>query len=190
MLFSKDIVTFTFTVEEQEVVKHMAEQCWLGSDDATIATHGTKQHDTSQYLIDQETGQYGELALHQFFFGKTDGMNRYILQREERNSDKYKGDQGSDLWYPEAPAIRVDGKATTMRKSQNPISYNLVVRPRDWHENTIYVLLMRPKTEPIMKVVGWALTNELPDTLKSSGIFEGAYVKRAGSLNAMRELIT
>lgn len=171
-----------FSKEEQLIVKDMAEKAWLGSSDAKHATRGTRQHDPSQWLLDQETAQYGELALHKFVFGE-EGRGRYILQREERNKNKYKGDDGSDLYLPEAPDIKVDSKASTMRRSQDPLSYNLIVRPRDFHEESMYVLVLRPKTnEPVINIIGCATTNMLPNTTADHGVFKGAYVLSATRL--------
>ena len=189
-LTENDIVTFRFTPEEQSKVNEMAENCWLGSEDAQHATRGTRQEDSTQYLWDQETGQYGELALHKIIFGDEDneGLRRYLLQREQRNVNKYEGDQGSDLWLPELPQYRVDAKTSTMRSRQDPFFYYLIVRPRDYHEDTDYVLMMRPKNAvPTIQIVGWCNTSELQ--WDASGKFPGAYTISAEFLHSPEKLV-
>ena len=190
MLTPDDIFTFSFTPEEEEILLAMAGECWLGSDDGQHATKGTQQLDPSQYKVDQITGQYGELALHQLVFGRMDGLERYVLQREQRNANKYAGDHGSDLWFPELPGYRADAKTSLMRANRDPLSYTLIVRPRDLHEDTDYVLLLRPKAdEPVIKLIGWCNTNELPKETNTSGVFAGAYTRKGKFLRSMEELL-
>ncbi len=183
-----DIIKVAFLPQEHDIIKAMAEEAWLGSDDSQIATHGTQQHDPAQYRLDQIAGQYGELALHKFFFGSTEGLKRYYKQRVERNENKYAGDDGSDLWFPEKPEYRADAKTTTMRRSQDPLTYNLIVRPRDFHEDTNYVLLLRPKRESFILLVGWCNTSDLPDEVNTGGLFRGAYTKPAIDLTPMNQM--
>ena len=188
MLTPRDIITISFSCDEQGLVEDMARQCWLGSDDAQHATRGTQQQDSSQYINDQIAGQYGELALHMLFYGRTNGTDYYIQQRAERNANKYAGDDGSDLWNPTRDSIRVDAKTSTMRYSRDPQDYTLIVRPRDWHDNTAYVLILRPPDSHTVHIVGYAWTEDLPEAIKSSGPFAGAYIKKARFLRSVLHL--
>lgn len=192
MLSKTDIITVEFKEYEHDAVRAMAEQCWLGSDDGSVATHGTQQLDSSQYKADQVTGQYGELALHKLFYDNDDdsGLHYYLKQREIRNANKYEGDSGSDLWAEEDLGFKLDSKTSTMRRSKNPLDYNLIVRPRDLHDNTVYILMLKPTQEDIIHAVGYLWTNELPKTIKTSGPFDGAYVKSARFLNSLKELFS
>lgn len=186
-LTEADIATIHFSANEQQVVRGMAGDCWLGSDDSQHATRGTRQEDSTQYRRDQETGQYGELALHQFIFGQKEGLRRYILQREERNKDKYQGDQGSDLWLPELPGYRADAKASLMRSRPDPFFYTLIVRKRDYHEDTDYVLMLMPDVDdPIIQIVGWLNTSELK--WGGSSKFPDAYASSASYLHPPEKL--
>jgi hypothetical protein len=42
----------------------------------------------------------------------------------------------------------VDIKGSLMRYSNNPLNYRLLVRPKERHDNWIYVLALVPKERP------------------------------------------
>jgi hypothetical protein len=106
---------------------------------------------------DQLTGQIGNLAGVIAMYGTID---QYLAVRDEANRKPTKGDNGIDLI-----GSNVDFKASIMRKGLDPLDYYLLVRPKEKHENHIYVSVMvEPLDEhrdpvTVAHVVGWAPTS-------------------------------
>ena len=65
------------------------------------------------------------------------GSNALYYQHMEETGDKWEGDGGTDI-----PGARVDFKGSLMRYGNDPLAYNLLVRPKEFHERTLYVLIV------------------------------------------------
>ena len=86
----------------------------------------------------------------------------------------------------------IDIKGSLMRYSSNPLNYRLLVRPKERHEDWIYVLALVPKERPYKTyIVGWANDNDLPSKPYDGEIksLHGAYVIEAKNLRKIAELI-
>lgn len=136
--------------------------------------------------IDQLIGQIGQYALSIYLFGEP---SRYYIQRMSANLQPTVGDQGQDIL-----GLNVDCKTSLKRNNQDPLTYRLLVRPQERHNNWCYILaLVQPNgdqkillTKPIMvQLVGWASDEELPVAREVSGPFKGAHVLRAPHLNPL-----
>lgn len=151
--------------EDLITIKDNARKAWLGGK-SNVRRPGRRE---SFGLEDQFVGQCGELALAKYF----ERTETYFTRREEINIRPWEGDDGSDLsGHP------IDVKTSLMRKSQDPFRYNLVVRPKERHENNSYVLALIPRlTNEECKVilVGYAKDSEFPEFPDSTGVFSGAF---------------
>lgn len=120
---------------------------------------------------DQLIGHLGQLALHRYWFGD---VGRYVLGRYFQNRHPWEGDRGEDI-----PGANVDVKCSRMRRSQDPLSYNLCVRPKERHPGWVYVLALLPAEVDgdgcEVTLVGWAADDELPAEPEASGPLEGTY---------------
>lgn len=131
----------------------------------------------ARLLEDQVVGQVGQLALHRWLFGS---VERYVVGRYYQNKFPFEGDQGDDV-----PGCNLDVKTSRMRRSTDPWTYNLAVRPRERHEGWVYVLALVPQdfeTAPRVHLVGWAADADLPAAPASQGPLAGAYVLPATEL--------
>lgn len=127
---------------------------------------------------DQLIGQLGQLALHRYWFGD---VSRYVLGRYFQNRHPWEGDLGEDI-----PAANVDVKCSRMRRSPDPLSYNLCVRPRERHAGWVYVLALLPQgNDREVLLVGWAADRELPDEPEASGPLAGTYRLSAEALHPL-----
>jgi hypothetical protein len=133
-----------------------------------------------QLATDQLVGQLGELALSKYLGGT---RLFYELTRTIRDLDPHAGDGGGDLL-----ATNVDVKCSLMRAANNPLAYRLLVRPRERHPNTVYVLaLVEPDVWQTGKVclVGWCKDTHLPKQPLAEGPFAGAHVVLATELRPL-----
>jgi len=133
---------------------------------------------SSNLLTDQIVGQLGTYALSMFLFGNP---KKYLETRDLANTNPWSGDNGYDLI-----GVRADIKTSLMRRSKDPMTYNLIVRPRETHPDWIYILgLVDQIRRPTVYLMGW--TKELPP-INQSGIFAGAHVVPAKCLHCMNDL--
>lgn len=73
-----------------------------------------------------------------------------------------------------------------MRRSKDPMTYNLIVRPKEVHPDWIYILgLVDDLKRPTVYLMGWA--KDLPPIIEE-GIFAGAHVVPAKCLHCMKNL--
>ncbi len=138
-----------------------------------IRTTGDRKNNLS---VDQLVGQYGTYALTQYLIGNVES---YFDLREEMDKNPTVGDGGCDI-----VGTKIDIKTSLMRKSKNPLSYRLAVRPRERHPDWIYVLGLIPSIEPPIEVylVGWEKDDNLNSHFQTEGVFAGAYTVMASEL--------
>jgi hypothetical protein len=87
------------------------------------------------------------------------GTNLLFYQDVEELGSKPVGDGGSDI-----PGGRLDVKTTLMRNSPNWGTYHLLVRPKEFHEDTVYVqCLVSSYSSSGAKgmIVGWLYSDEI-----------------------------
>ena len=65
------------------------------------------------------------------------GSNELYYRHIGETGDKWTGDGGTDI-----PGARVDFKGSLMRASDDPLNYSLLIRPREFHERTTYILIL------------------------------------------------
>lgn len=126
---------------------------------------------------DQLIGQLGQLALSKYLYGTTE---RYMISRYYQNKTPERGDGGSDL-----PGANLDVKTSVMRYGQDPIRYNLCVRPRERHAGWVYILALVPKAyenDRCVYLMGWCSDDQLPTTPAADGPLAGAFVLPASAL--------
>lgn len=159
-------------------VKINAEKCWLNG-----KSHVRSSESRSSFGVeDQIVGQLGELALARFL-GKPE---TYFERRALINENPWQGDGGSDF-----PGLQVDVKTSLMRRVRSPLSYNLVVRPRERHEDNLYVFALVPSLgawDCRVLLVGYATDADLPVHPESEGVFAGAHRLPARGLRDLGEL--
>lgn len=168
-------------VETQDLhrIRQHARKAWInGKSNVRTSDRG------SFGMQDQLVGQLGEFGLAKYL-GDT---GQYFARREERDLTPYEGDGGSDF-----PGLQVDVKTSLMRGSRNAFQYNLVVRPRERHENNIYVLALVPTLADYLDgvkvlLVGYADDREFLPNLEDQGVFAGAYRLSARELHDLSDL--
>lgn len=158
---------------EMGLIKSNARKAEIGG-----MSHVRKGDDRALNLEDDQViGQIGNLALSLYFTGD----NRlYKIARYVANRNPLVGDHGEDLI-----GSNLDVKASLMRRSQDPMTYHLLVRPWERHEDWTYILaLVEPVVDGATDVhlVGWASDNMLPDEPSMDNRFKGAYCMKATDL--------
>jgi len=180
MIDKPDIVRMTIRSYEMEFAYAMAEAAKIGG-----VSHVRGDEERGECLSeDQIVGQVGTLAGHRFMFGNA---NDYKVTRWYANRNPTVGDIGYDV-----TGCNVDFKTSLMRSPDRPpLDYNLLVRPRERHDDWIYMLLLVEKysrAAASVLLVGWASTRMLPDEVATGGAFSGAYVLPARHLNPLMPL--
>lgn len=125
---------------------------------------------------DQVAGQLGTLAIHKYLHGHSQA---YALGRYMQNKYPRQGDGGEDVL-----GLNLDVKTSLMRRSQDPLTYNLPVRPHELHPGWVYALALLPaeyETTWNINLVGWATADMFPEP-EVSGVFKGAHVIPAREL--------
>jgi hypothetical protein len=135
--------------------------------------------------IDQLVGQVGQYAGSLWLFGSPDP---YLQSRWVANQNPTTGDGGSDFI-----GSNIDFKASLVRNSSRDLlSYRLAVRPRERHDDWIYVLVLVTKLKKPNPVeaclIGWASDSMLPSHADTAGVFTGAFTLRAADLHPLPPL--
>ena len=139
--------------------------------------------------VDQLTGHLGNLALSLYWYGTT---HPYVMGRTLQDKFPTVGDGGSDL-----PGLNVDVKTSLIRKPDPTLQdYNLIVRPRELHPGTVYVLCLIERQEYppdnaacLAHLMGWADARTLENAgVASYGTFAGAFTIPAMQLTPLPPL--
>lgn len=144
--------------------------------------HG-EERDKTKYL-DSLTGHIGNYIGCYHFLGSSDPFRQ---SRCVANKNPYQGDNGSDII-----GSNCDFKTSIMRKSVNPMDYHLIVRPKERHDNNLYVRIL---LEPIINnqttayISGWATDDMLPINPEPSGPLSGAFVLTVGDLYPVPKIV-
>lgn len=124
--------------------------------------------------IDQIVGQMCNYAAIQYL---TDSAEGYMQIRKIANQHPFRGDQGRDI-----PFFPVDVKGSLIRGGRSTLDHRLLIRPRERHDNWIYVLALVESLEPpIVLLMGWAKDLDLREP-ESEGVFRGAHAIWADEL--------
>jgi hypothetical protein len=140
---------------------------------------------------DQFVGQIGELVGCQHVLGVDPGRAEYVQVRKLRGANPRKGDGGSDM----LSVTNVDFKASRMSKwlIRTPWLHHLMVREREYHWETVYVLILvwfppeGSHRNVIARIEGWArlderhLTDAVTKWAPQGGLrheLEGTYLMR------------
>lgn len=161
--------------ETLERIRGHAEACWING-----KSHIRGAERASAGPEDQMVGQLGEWALARYM-----GVEEtYFSRREQKDLKPWEGDDGTDI-----DGVPVDVKTSLMRASKDPLRYNLLVRPRERHPETWYVLCLVESLETNkVFLVGGLPERALPTTVDTSGPFKGAYRMRAKLLLEMKDV--
>ena len=168
------MVTVRLTAAERGSVLSHAQAASIGGV-SRVRMHATR---AAMLQADQVVGQLGEAALSKYLTGSVD---LWLATRAVRNAAPTTGDQGGDLlgW-------NVDVKTSVMRRSKDPNSYRLLVRPAERTKGTVYILALVDSPESTAVIlVGWLAEHDLPDRVHRGGIFEGTYAVPATLLHPL-----
>lgn len=170
MLTADRVIRIALGPAERALAGQFARNATLGG--ASQVRGSTERQ--SHLSTDQQVGQLGELALSLYLAGTP---LFYQLTRTIRDLTPHQGDEGADL-----AATNVDVKTSLMRASPDPLRYRLLVRPKERHPETVYVLGLVPPSLDECWLVGWAGEADLPSAPATTGPFHGAYVLPATQL--------
>ena len=152
---AKDIVTVHLTACDLALALHHADEACVGGKSAIF---GDKAERADNLKVNNQVGQIVTLAGHLWLYG-TDAL--YVQDRERQNQHKTTGDGGSDV----GADSNIDFKGSLMKRSPDPLTYNLLVRPDEMHQDWVYVLglVQYEGAQPLPNVflVGWASTDML-----------------------------
>ena len=182
MINSNDVILHTVDAEFTQLIISNAKKAEIGGR-SQIRNSSSR---TSNLAEDQLVGQISTYCASMILTGSPEG---YIQARDKANANPLAGDNGVDI----IGLPNVDIKGSLMRYSSNPLNYRLLVRPKERHENWIYVLALVPKERPYKTyLVGWANDNDLPSKPYGGEIISlhGAYVIEARNLRKIEELIS
>lgn len=129
---------------------------------------------------DQLVGHLGSIALHRYLHGN---VTSYVYARHLQNRFPRIGDSGEDVL-----GANVDVKTSLMRRSQDPTTYNLCVRPRERHPEWVYVLALLPQNYESLRwlyLAGWLSDEELPAEPRAEGPLKGTYAVSATALHPL-----
>lgn len=138
---------------------------------------------------DQLVGQLGQMA---FCLYLTGNSNMYRLSRYWVNIDPSRGDGGSDF-----PGANVDVKTSKVSADRidDLLNYNLVVRTKERHARSVYVLAFAIDQGDrwTVALVGWASDKDLPQESTTDARFPPningeAFLIRADKLNPLMPL--
>jgi hypothetical protein len=165
-------VIVTLSKSEYALAAHFASKAEIGG------VSRVRKTDRAETLsTDQLVGQLGTAAFHKYLYGH---LHSYAQSRYMQNRFPTTGDGGEDLI-----GANVDVKTSVMRYAQNPLQYNLLVRPKERHANWVYVLaLVGQEFERFHDVhlVGWVCDSQLPELPAEDGPFAGAFACKASAL--------
>jgi hypothetical protein len=174
MIKTNNVVQMNLQKYELDLIRMMAKKAMLGG----YSNIRNSQERKDNLSIDQFIGQIGCYVGNKILQGAPFPMG-YLTSRWVANLHPNDGDGGFDI-----PGANLDFKASLMRKNPDPLSYNLLVRPRERHKDWIYVLVLvenqnLPPEEwvsSIVHIVGWATDDMLPVEPSTDQRFSGAYV--------------
>lgn len=176
MVTRDDVVSILIPKEHFELIQENAKEAEIGGRSQIRSGQDRQAALSEDQLVGQMANYAGILYL-------TESVDPYREIREQANRNKYEGDGGIDI-----PGFAIDIKGSLMRGGSNPAQYRLPVRPRERHENWVYVLaLVRSVYYHEVYLVGWVTDNELPG-IDTIGIFKGAHTVFADRLQPMENL--
>lgn len=173
MLTAADLLHLTLTPTELERSRYFAGNAAIGG---RSQVRGAKDRQDA-LATDQAVGQLGEMALSKYVGGTP---LFYEVTRAIRDLNPTQGDEGGDLL-----ATNLDVKCSLMRASTDPLRYRLLVRPKERHANSVYVLALVAQDvwqSGRVTLVGWCRDRHLPAEAARDGPFAGAYVLPATQL--------
>jgi hypothetical protein len=152
-----------------------------------------KEERTKNLKLNQITGQFGEAAGCEWFFRKG-GYDKYLEVRNEKNKNKFSGDNGCDI-----PNLPIDIKGTRVglkieqgvsRVDLDSPDFVMAVRPKERHKGHIYVQATVGYNADSLEdcavyLTGWAKESDLPKEPAQSGLYKGAYCLPFTSLRPM-----
>ena len=182
MINSNDVILHIVDAESTQLIISNAKKAEIGGR-SQIRNSNSR---ISNLAEDQLVGQISTYCASMILTGSPEG---YIQARDKANANPLAGDNGVDI----SGLPNIDIKGSLMRYSNDPLNYRLLVRPKERHEDWIYVLALVPKERPYKTyLVGWANDNDLPSKPYNGEIksLHGAYVIEARSLRKIEELIS
>ena len=172
-----DILNFTLNEQQMAVIIAMAKKAAIGG---TSQIRGEEDR-RNKLLQDQVVGQIGQYVGSLWLYGSSDP---YMQSRWQANQNPTIGDGGSDIL-----GSNIDFKTSAARKTDRPLlNYNLLVRPRELHENWVYILILvsaLTKQQAQAHMIGWASDKMLPGEPQRQGVFAGAHALTASQLNPL-----
>jgi hypothetical protein len=181
MLTDKDVITHTVDIKYTDLIISNAKLAEIGGKSQFRSSKQRHNNLSEDQLVGQISTFCGSIIL----TGSSEG---YIKAREKANKNPKQGDGGVDI----IGLSNVDIKGSLMRYSSNPLNYRLLVRPKERHDDWIYVLGLVPKERPYKcHLVGWAKDSDLPKSTYNGPIqsLHGSYVIEAINLRNMNDLI-
>lgn len=181
MITSSNIISHSIIEEDIPLILSNAKKAEIGG----RSQIRSKQDRSERLSEDQLVGQISTYCASMILTGSKDG---YVAARDKANANPTRGDNGIDI----IGLSNIDIKGSLMRYSNNPLNYRLLVRPRERHNNWIYVLGLVPKERPYKcHLVGWAKDSDLPLNPYNGPIksLHGAYVIEAKDLRTIHDLV-
>lgn len=175
-MINSQLIKQPFTPEEYIEIVNNAKLAEIGGKSYIRS----KEDRLTNLSEDQLTGMLGHWAFCKWATGSSDLWRK---QRAEINKTPTKGDGGIDIVIEDIP---FDIKTSAMRGSNDPLRYNLPIRPSERHKGVCYILALYPLKASYVWLVGMAVEKDFPKKVQKEGIFKGAYVIPAKNLSPLK----
>jgi hypothetical protein len=160
------------------LVQYEAVHAEMGGESSVYENHVQRIENLPE---DQLTGQAGNFALHQLVFKEEYCVGLYKKSRAPFHINPRRGDNGMDIIDTH---IDVKNSFTLSRTEKETVyinDYNLIVRPREFYLDWVYVAALSEKLdndELKTYLIGWAWSSDFPKEVNKSGKLSGAYTIR------------
>jgi hypothetical protein len=183
MVNEEDVIRISFDGCDFQTIKEMGKKAELTS----TSKCRTRGEAWEKKEIDQLVGQIGEAALYVYLRGS---IEQYAERRKEINKNPFVSDGGSDYF-----GFDIDIKASLNRTKKKCIFLNMIVRPKEFKTDTVYVLaIVEEVNKDSCKValVGYCKGNEIIDKDDKFGdakILRGDKMHPLPSINSKKKFL-
>jgi hypothetical protein len=170
------MIEIVITDLELRVAQKMAQRCNLNLNSTENYKHGAGV-DFDGNLEKQLIGQLGQLIGCKW---KDGTILSYLQHRWVTNQNPKSPDVGSDVI-----GSNIDFKASLMRRSQDPETYNLGIKTKEKKPGMVYIQVLIGKEWDKAYLTGWATTEMFPCEPLTEGAWAGTYKIPVNQLNPL-----
>ena len=169
------VVIRAISAAEMTMLKRKSQLAMIGGK-SNIRTQQDRQDNLAEDQLIGLVGQYAFTSLH------CGSAQPFLIQRWYADHHSHQGDI-SDI-----PGTNIDVKSSRLNQTRSILKHSLVVRAKEYRENTIYVLTLvdivaEQNRLSQVYIIGWIEGGKMPPQPNRDGVFAGAYSVIASELN-------